>query len=208
MQKYSAVIAVRLVIGGITLLAIIMQAVFLQQQGVLNLVNYLSYFTNLSNVLAATIFIFSAFYLARNRAPSLKDDLIRGAATLYMIITGLVYLTLLINEDLGLLMPWVNIVTHIIMPLAAISDWLYRPPRNSLRSSQIFLWLIFPCLYLIYTLVRGAVVGWYPYPFLIPNGNDYSVVAVYCAAILAAFFVVGWLLVLTGKMRRTTASQK
>lgn len=113
-----------------------------------------------------------------------------------MAIVGIVYGVLLRNEDLGSLMPWVNIVVHYIMPLVVVLDWLYEPPRSPLNGRQIGFILIYPSVYLVYTLSRGAALGWYPYPFLNPSkAGGYGGVALYCAAIFIAFLVVGWLLI-------------
>jgi hypothetical protein len=191
-----ALVSSRLLFGTLVLAAIIIQASYLYQNNALNVVNYFSYFTNLSNILAGIILIISAFYLLKSRKSSKTDDLIRGGATLYMAVTGVVYITLLINEDLGLLMPWINAVLHIVMPVVVIADWLYQPPRTKLTSKQIAYWLAFPLAFLVYTLVRGAVINWYPYPFLNPEKvGGYGGVAIYCVGILGAFFILGWLLI-------------
>lgn len=202
-----ALVSSRMIFGALVLLAIIMQALFLYQNNSLNVINYFSYFTNLSNVLAGFVLIISALYLLRSRKKSVTDDLIRGGVTLYMAVTGVVYVTLLINEDLGLLMPWVNMVLHIIMPIAIIADWLYQPPRTKLVPKQIAYWLAFPFVFLVYTLIRGAFIGWYPYPFLNPDKvGGYGGVLVYCMVILGAFFALGWLLVKASqKFRRHVA---
>jgi len=208
MSKRLTLITARLFFGLLTLTAIVAQAIYLQQKGVLNPFNYLGYFTNLSNILAGVILIISALYLLKSRQPSVKDDLIRGAATLYMTITGLVYITLLSNEDLGLLMPWVNIVTHIVLPLYVLADWLYQPPRHKLRTSQILVWLAWPMVYVTYSLIRGSLTGWYPYPFLDPDKvNGYGGVATYCIAILAIALACGWGLMKLGNARKRHASQ-
>jgi len=203
----SFLVGLRLSIGILILVAVISQALYIHNVGALNIVNFLSYFTNLSNILAGVIFIFSGLYLAQSRNPNAKDDIIRGAATLYMAVTGLVYITLLSGEDLGLLMPWVNFVTHILAPIVIVSDWLYQPPRTKLVTKQISWWLIFPAGYLVYTLIRGSIVGWYPYPFLNPaTVGGYGGVALYCLAILTAFFVLSWLLMKLGRtLKRNVA---
>ncbi|HJP81832.1 MAG TPA: Pr6Pr family membrane protein [Candidatus Saccharimonadales bacterium] len=196
MNKKLILIIARLLFGSLTLIAIVTQAIYLQQNGVLNPFNYLGYFTNLSNIVAGVILVISALYLMRRRKPSVKDDLIRGAATLYMTITGLIYVTLLSGEDLGLLMPWVNIVTHIILPLYVLVDWMYQPPLSRLRVKQIAVWLVWPIVYVTYTLIRGSITGWYPYPFLNPDKVEgYGGVFIYCIAILAVSMLLGWLLV-------------
>ena len=193
--------------GVATLVAIGIQAIHSGKAGAFVAGNYFSYFTNLSNIVAACILIISAGYLWRNRRPGAADDLIRGAATLYMAVTGVVYITLLSGEELGLLLPWVNILLHYVMPVAVVADWLYQPPRTTLRAGQLYRWLIFPLFYLVYSLIRGHIAFWYPYPFLNPHKvNGYEGVAVYCVIILVVFIVLGWLLMKLGNTLRRRQS--
>jgi uncharacterized membrane protein len=89
------------------------------------------------------------------------------------------------------------------MPIAAVLDWLYQPPKSNLALKQIQYWLIFPLAYLAYTLVRGAIVGWYPYPFLnSANVGGYGGVLLYSLAISVLFFVVSVVLIMLGKRLR------
>lgn len=195
MNKKYFLISVRLILGFTALLAITIQAISLHQAGVFNAVNYFSYFTNLSNVFAAIVLIISAFYLAKSRKPMQTDDIIRGASVLYMAVTGVVYALLLTDVEVSLQIPWVNILLHYIMPIAVVIDWLIRPPATRLTFKQTWLWLIFPLAYLLYSLIRGAVLNWYPYPFLNPaHTGGYLGVILYCFGVLATFVVLSWLL--------------
>jgi hypothetical protein len=207
MTKRQFLIGVRLFVSILTLIALGVQLAYLNQNGALNAVNFFSYFTNLSNIFASFVFILSALYLLKRRKPSKMDDIIRGASVLYMAVTGAVYVTLLVNEDLGLLLPWVNAQIHYVMPVAVVLDWLYQPQRSKLGLSQIWLWLIFPAVYLVYSLVRGAQVGWYPYPFLDPDKvGGYEGVAVFCIGILAVLFGFSWSLMKLGnRLKRNVA---
>ena len=55
--------------------------------------------------------------------------------------------------------------------------------RLSVRDG--LLWLAFPLAWTGVTLVRGALDGWYPYPFLDPANGGYGQVAVIAVAITA-----------------------
>lgn len=204
MDKRKFLIATRLFFGGSGLVALTVQFFYLAELNALLPVNYFSYFTNLSNIFAAVVLVISALYLIKTRKPSQFDDIIRGAATLYMAVTGVIYLTLLSSEDLGLLLPWVNIVLHYVLPIYVVADWLYQPQRSKLTLGQLPYWLLFPAGFLVYTLIRGADVGWYPYPFLNPDiAPGYAGVAIYCFAILAVFLILGWgLMALGNKLKR------
>jgi hypothetical protein len=203
MARRYALIAARMLFGGLTLAAVITQLLYLVQLGVLNPVNFISYFTNLSNIFASVVFIIGAIFLLQRREPTPAQDIIRGASVAAMIIVGIVYAFLLQGEELGHLLPWVNVVTHIVMPLAVLADWIVQPPRSALKFGQIGYWLIYPLIYLVYTLIRGAIVGFYPYPFLNPaKAGGYGVVALYCVAIFVVFLVVGALLIVLGNWLR------
>ncbi|MGH2583236.1 MAG: Pr6Pr family membrane protein [Anaerolineales bacterium] len=192
MDKRRFLIAYRLIFGLLTLSAIGVQ--FNISMGVgFSPVSFFSYFTNLSNVIVSLILIIAAFALIQRRQPTEREDLIRGAGVVYITVVGLVYVVLLRGEDLGALLPWINTQLHIVMPIVVIADWLYQPPKSKLSLRSALVWLIFPLLYLVYSLVRGALIDWYPYPFLNPGVvGGYGAVALYCMAILAAFFVISW----------------
>lgn len=192
MDKRRFLIVFRLFFGVLTLVAIGIQFSISMSLG-FSPVSFFSYFTNLTNVIVSLILIISAVALLRQREPSTRDDLIRGAGVVYITVVGLVYVVLLRGEDLGALLPWINTQLHIVMPIVVIADWLYQPPKTKLSLKQAYVWLIFPLAYLVYTLIRGSIIDWYPYPFLNPNVvGGYGSVALYCFAIIAAFFVISW----------------
>ena len=82
-------------------------------------------------------------------------------------VTGLVYHVALASlfdlqgwDQLG------NQLVHTVVPILAVVGWLMFGPRR-LTSARIALWsLAFPVAWLGFTLVRGAFVHWYPYPFI------------------------------------------
>lgn len=148
-----------------------------------NPANHFSYFTVLSNVFAGVVALLGVF--------SPVSAQIRGAAVLYMTTTGIVYAILLRGVDVQT-PAYANWVLHVIVPVLVVVEWLLAPER----TSRAWIWLSFPLAYLVYTLVRGPIVGWYPYPFLDPRTHGYAEVALTCvsvAVILGALAVfVSW----------------
>lgn len=198
----------RLFFGLLTLAAIITQLTIHIQNG-FELVNFFSYFTNLSNILAALVFIVGALLLIQRRESSAAFDNIRGTAAVCMAVVGIVFSILLRNEDLGTLLPWVNFVLHYVMPVIVVLDWLYQPPATTLVVRQVGFWLIFPLAYLVYTLIRGSIVGFYPYPFLNPaKVGGYGGVALYCLGILVLFFILCWLLLFLANILQRNAVKR
>ncbi|MDV6261508.1 Pr6Pr family membrane protein [Rhodococcoides yunnanense] len=148
-----------------------------------SLVNYFSYFTVISNV--ATVLVLIVGGVIDPRSPGWQ--LVRGAVTLYMVITGIIYAVLLANIDVGVADPWTNNVVHRIMPVVLLLDWILAPPRRQISEPRGLTWLLFPLIYGIYTLVRGPVVDWYPYPFLDPRSQGYLALTVGLVVLTVAF---------------------
>ena len=200
MNKRLFLIGARLFFAALTIAAIVTQLLYSSQYALsFSIINFFSYFTILSNVFVAAVFVISAFYLAVGRKPSPAEDVLRGASVLYMAVTGIVYATLLSGIEVDLSLSWVNAQLHYIMPIVVVLDWLYQPQRSILTVKRILPWLFFPALYLAYALIRGPIVNWYPYPFLDPaHAGGYGGVAVYSVGILAALLATSLLLMKLG----------
>ncbi|MEO5885752.1 MAG: Pr6Pr family membrane protein, partial [Candidatus Limnocylindrales bacterium] len=182
MERSMLLTAYRIGFGTLTLVAVVTQAAELAGREVLVPINFLSYFTIQSNLIAVVVFFLGA--TRWRKAVSSTWDLVRGASTLNMTVTFVVFALLLSGTNVDTAIPWVNTVVHTVMPLAVIADWLIDPPRHSIALRTSLIWLVFPLAWTAYTLVRGAIAGWYPYPFLDPANGGYPTVALYVVAIL------------------------
>jgi hypothetical protein len=128
------------------------------------LVNLFSYFTIQSNLFV--LGTSAALALSIRRDGGLWRVL-RFDAILGIIITGLVYETVLapLVHPTG----WALAATigfHYISPWATLIGWLVFGPRPRMSWRVMALAMIWPVAWLLYTFVRGAISGWYPYPFL------------------------------------------
>lgn len=157
--------------------------------------NFFSYFTIQSNLIVAVVLAVAGVIQLRRPDPRRPEprrlDLLRGAATVYISITGVVYALLLSNIDVNMPLPWANVVLHYVVPVAMVVDWLLDLPERVIEFRTAVVWLAYPLIYLAYTLLRGPAVDWYPYPFLDPGPHGYGYVAVMslCVAVAAAAFV-------------------
>lgn len=205
MPRTTWLLAFRLSLGTLALVAIATQlSVHIQYS--FSVVNFFSFFTNLSNLLAAIVLLSGAFQLMAHRRPTARSDWFRCAAVSQMAVVGIVFAILLHDVDLGSLRPWVNTVLHTVMPIAVVLEWWWIPPQNKLNHQQLLQVLIFPVMYVTYTLIRGAATGWYPYPFLNPeNAGGYGGVVAYAVAIAAVCYLVSWMLFKIANMRNKTA---
>ncbi len=161
-MKHKLVVSYRLVFAVVVLVAVAVQFHHGTQQPQFNAVNYFSFFTIESNILGAFVLLASVFVTKQSAA----WNVLRGAATFYMVMTGIIYVLLLAGADVQTPIPWINTMLHYIFPVVMLFDWLVDPPRPRISTKRALLWLVFPVLYVVYSLIRGHFVGWYPYPFL------------------------------------------
>lgn len=153
-----------------------------------SVVNFFSFFTVLSNLFAAAVLLIGGLRSPR----SARWDLVRGAAVVYMVTTGIVYAVLLSDAaQVGRYTPqYLNWVMHRVLPILVAIDWLIDPPQHAIRPRQALGWLAFPLAYAAYSLIRGAAVDWYPYPFLDPDEHGYGGVLLNCVGIAAFIFLL------------------
>lgn len=163
-------------------------------------VNFFSFFTVESNIIAVVSLAVSGAYIVRGAHPRWVEYL-RGAATIYMTITGIVYGLLLRNVEVDTAVPWVNTVLHFVIPVAMVVDWLIDLPKLRIHLRQAMVWLIFPIAYLAYSLIRGPIADWYPYPFLDPKTTGYGPVIVTSIGIAVGGFLFAWLQSWTTSLR-------
>jgi hypothetical protein len=157
--------------------------------------NFFSYFTVESNSLSVLSLVLGAFALAAGRT-SRALDVFRGAVTLYMTTTILIFIVLLSgypSEELTAV-PWDNTVLHYVLPIAVVADWLVDPPSRPVPYRRALGWLGFPLAYLFYSLVRGGIVGWYPYPFMDPSTRGYLGLVVTSLVIAVLLAGITWLI--------------
>lgn len=160
-------------------------------------VDFASHFTILANIFAACLWL----GLVIPRFAPRRRDVLRGAAVVYMLTTAVVYNTLLTETPARV--PWATIVLHVVAPVAVTIEWLVLPPcGRQLSWHNIGWWLVFPAMYVVYTLARGRVSGWYPYYFLNPSPpHSYLVVGLYCFAIGFGIALLGAAVTWVGNRR-------
>lgn len=164
--------------------------------------NYFSYFTIESNIIAFVTLSLAGWFAWKGASPRWLE-LLRGAATVYMTITGITYSLLLSDIDVNTPIPWINVVLHYTVPTVMVIDWLVDLPKTRISIKTSLLWLAFPLLYLAYSLIRGPIVGWYPYPFLDPGVSGYGTVAIMSVLIAVAAFALAIVAALSTKLQNT-----
>jgi hypothetical protein len=162
--------------------------------------NFFGYFTNQSNLLVAAVFVVTVVTAIRRRETTRRLDLFRGAATVYIATTGLVYNTLLVQVGQAVGVSWSNDVVHRWIPLYVVLDWLLFSDRSRLLFRDVWWFLIYPAVWLVVVVIRGATDGWVPYPFLDPV-SGYGVVALYCLGVAVFIGLMGMIVVALSRVR-------
>lgn len=193
-QNKNFLIAYKLFFSLLGFAAIVTEIATVVERDRFNPINFFSFFTIESNLLVFLLLLASAIALAAGK--NHKLDTIRGAVTVYILIVGIGFSFLLQGlEDVALTaVPWDNIVLHYIIPWAVLIDFIIDQPRRKLVFRKSLLWLLFPIMYMVYSLARGAISGWYPYPFLNPATNGYGSIAVTASCLFGLGIGLTWVI--------------
>ena len=168
--------------------------------------NFFSFFTIQTNILAVAMLALAAVVPRRERTRLF--DAVRGAITLYISITGVVFALLLsgLQEELDTHIAWVDFTVHKLIPIVLVIDWLIDPPRHRFPFRLAFAWLSYPLVWFAYTLIRGASEDWYPYPFVDVLRHGYGRVILNGAILIICFAGAAVLYVWIGNWRASRAS--
>ncbi len=161
---------------------------------------YFSYFTILSNMGVLLV----ATHAALARPAAFASARVRGALALYIGVTGAIYFLILRHlwQPQGAQW-WADAGLHYAVPLLYWAWWLVFAPHGGLRRGDVLRWLAFPLAYLAWTLLRGAWVHEYPYPFIDVDQLGWARTARNALGMLAVFVAGGALVVwLDGRLRK------
>jgi hypothetical protein len=147
--------------------------------------NMFTFFTVQSNILVGV----STALLALDRArPTTAFRTLRLTALVGITLTFIVFhLALRELQDLTGQAAVADFLLHTASPLLCVGGWLLFGPRGQTSRSAVLLSLVFLVAWGTFTLVRGEIVGWYPYPFMEPFEHGYLRVALNLVLVGAIF---------------------
>jgi hypothetical protein len=159
-------------------------------------INFFSYFTILTNIIAATAM--TASLLAP--ASFLDRPSVRTAIATYIIVVGVVYH--LILRDLWNPQGWqwvADMSLHYVTPVLFVLDWLLFVPKRAVSWATAVRALVYPIVYLGWTLWHGSWSGFYPYPFVDVSQIGLEKTLANAGGMTAAFLVLGLVLIAIGR---------
>ncbi len=154
--------------------------------------NFFSYFTILTNILVALSLTFSLLKSSSGVGRFFTRPVVQSAIAMNILIVGLVYFFILqkLWQPQGL--DWVADSTlHYAIPFLYTIYWLVFVPKGQVKWQHSLVWLIYPAVYFAYSLLRGAITHWYPYPFIDVDTYGYETVLKSSAVLLAVFILAG-----------------
>jgi len=171
------------------------------------IVNFLGYFTILTNLLVCIALTMPLVVPASTIGRFLSRSDVTAGVAASMAFVGLAYHFLLRNtwNPQGLQLV-ADVLLHYVMPALYLIYWWFNFPKGALRWSYPLSWGLYPTVYLIYVLIRGRIVGHYPYAFIDPLAIGYQRTMINAVGLLAAFVVLGLILVALGRIQRRVST--
>lgn len=131
-----------------------------------------------------------------------RPDVITGIAA-SMVLVGLIYHALLSKLWNPQGAQWLaNELLHTVIPLGFLGYWWLSVPRGSVHWRALPYWCLYPIGYFFYAMLRGAINGFYPYPFINATRLGYLRVCVNALGVLAVFVTVAAVLINLKRERR------
>jgi hypothetical protein len=153
------------------------------------LVFYFSFFTILSNLMVAAIYLSDLVdwrWLGWWREPWVRG-MMAGAIVMVMVV---VHFLLFGLADINIWFVIADRTLHYVDPVLYALWWVLFQGHGRLAWRDLPKMLVYPLLYLIWAMSRGAVVNEYPYPFLAANALGYPQVVVNALLILCGFLAL------------------
>ncbi|QTX04049.1 Pr6Pr family membrane protein [Agromyces archimandritae] len=165
--------------------------------------NFFSYFTVQSAFFAIGVLIVSGIRALTGAEQRVWLHALRAAVTSYTLVSGIVFGIIAAQastRDYRVDVPWSDVLLHFVVPAALLVDWAIEswllPHTRPIPRRAVLAAVPFPVVWLVFTLMRGAEVGWYPYFFLDPyEVGGWPGILVYCTLVLAILLAVTWMLV-------------
>jgi hypothetical protein len=169
------------------------------------IVDALSYFTVVTNLLVAIVVTASAIREKTDLFLTWPSTM--TAVAVYIIAVGVIYSLFLrpLWSPVGLQLA-ADVALHGLMPILFPVYWLVFVPKGKLKWIQPVYWLVYPVLYVGYSLVRGFLIDRYLYPFADVATLGYHRVFINTGFLLLTFLGLGLTMVaidwVMGRRRR------
>ncbi len=172
------------------------------------IIRYFSFFTILTNLLVAVCSIILLVNKKNRWHQFFSTAKTITAITVYITVVGLIYNVILrfLWSPKGF-QALIDELLHTVIPVLFILFWIFFVPKAGLKSKDILPWLLYPFLYVIYILIRGAFTGLYPYPFIDVVQLGYSKVLFNSGMLVIVFVLFSLFFVWMDNLKRSQSSK-
>jgi hypothetical protein len=171
------------------------------------ILRYFSFFTILTNLIVAISMTVLLTGPSRKWGRFFSKPSSLTAITVYITVVGAVYNAILrfLWQPKGFQLI-IDEMLHTAVPLLFVLFWAVCVPKKKLEWKMAFPWLIYPLLYMVWTVIHGMFSTFYPYPFVNVNELGYGRVLINAAMLFAFFLFISLVFIGIGKLsRRQTA---
>jgi hypothetical protein len=159
-------------------------------------IRFFSYFTLLSNIFVALAMTLPWLAPETRLGRFFLEPAVRTAILAYIIIVAVIYHVVL--RKLWNPQGWeylADTIEHVAAHTLYVIDWLLFVPKGTLKFRSAFVWLLFPLAYAVFSLIHGALTGFYPYPFIDETELGYDKVLTNMGGLVGAFAGLGLFLI-------------
>jgi hypothetical protein len=158
---------------------------------------YFSFFTIITNIIVASAHTSLLLAPATRTGQFFARPRVQTGIAINIILVTLVYEVMLRHlwDPTG----WqllADTLLHDVVPALYFIYWFAGVPHGQLRWRDLPRWLIYPGIYIVLVMLRGAATGVYPYGFLDGSSSGYLVTAVVIIAMAAALCIIGGLAIM------------
>ncbi len=176
-------------------------AIILQFMASNNIANTISYFTVLTNLLIAISLSVTLLFPLTKVGHFFSKPIVQASLTSCIIIVCIIY-------NFALRSLWIqpvpefiyNNILHVLTPILYLIRWIIYVPKGKLLWSDSIRSLLYPFTYLIYTLIRGGLVNWYPYFFIDLRKLNYLEAGENIFLVLILFLMTGVIMTFIDKI--------
>ncbi|MEO7122022.1 MAG: Pr6Pr family membrane protein [Lacisediminihabitans sp.] len=167
--------------------------------------NFFAYLTIQSNMAFATVTAIAGILALRLPRDPVWLTTARAVVLSCTVSAGVVYAFLVQQaavRGVPIDVPWSDQILHFWLPALAILDWISSPGRGKTHWRTVPFVLGYTVVWGVVTLIRGPIVGWYPYFFLDPSQvSSVADFLLYSAIALVSFGALSTGIVALGRIR-------
>ena len=142
--------------------------------------HYFSFYTNWTNILLVLIYFDLFFGWTKLSSPV---NCVTGLSSIIMVMIVYHFLLSATHYPQGIEVI-TNVIKHYITPIIFTLFWMTSRHIGTLNWSGLYKFILFPMAFLVFTYVKAAITGEYPYDFLNYSLNGFSGVAPIIGAIV------------------------